>query len=354
MPEQDWESAVSEAGNTPEATTEATPTTQETPVQEGESAPEKPVVVPAEKAPATEAPATEAPATDAPPATESAPAPATEEPKTIDARTKQILDALTKGGPEAEKVLKDYLDNKLKDYSTMPEADVLREHMKSVNPDWTDKDIELEMKQKYKAIPEKIDLDEIDEYDTEAIAQATEHNETVDYLLNVREREARIARQALEAQKENIQLPVISDNFQEPLSELEIAEMNQKWEAEVEAAIPNLSDVVYQVGGEEVTYKADAAEVQGIKAIMKDFNDVEYLTKRGWYNENGSMNIAKVAEDVRLLENHAKIVASMGTALANKGLVKATKDIKNLDLDAVNRTQTKPGAKSFADTVLDA
>ncbi len=249
-----------------------------------------------------------------------------------------------------------YLAAKKKDYNTMSDADVLREHMKAQNPLWTEKDIDLEMKQKFKAIPAKIDVSEIDEYDTDAISQANDHNENVEYLENVREREARIARAELDKNKPKVELPKIDfTQAQEEFTPEQIQQAKEQWEQAVESEIPKLSDIKVKVGDEEVIYKATDDEKKEFTAIMKNFNDLDYLTKRGWYDEQGNINVLKVAEDVRLLESKDKMFASFATQLKSKSTKEViSKDIKNIDFDTTKKSNSNYKGKSFEDTVLDA
>ena len=249
-----------------------------------------------------------------------------------------------------------YINAKNKDYNTMSDADVLREHMKAQNPLWTDKDLDFEMKHKFTTIPEKIDVSEIDEYDTDAIAEANSHNERIEYLENVREREARIARTELDKNKPKVELPKIDfTQAQEQATPEQIQQWDEEWKQAVESEVSKMPDIKFKVGDEEVTYKVDDNEKKEFTTLMKDFKDVEYLQKRGWYDADGNMNILKIAEDVHFLENKHKIIASFATQLKSKSTKQViANDIKNIDFEGNKRNSTPPKGKSFDDAVLDA
>lgn len=340
---------------------DTTPSTPQEPITPDTPAPE--AVIPAsEPAPSTEP---VIPGTEPAPASPDAIIPATEPVKEIvekivekqpefkDELSRTIYEALTSGNQEAIDQVHSYLNEAKKDYTSMSDYDVIREQLKKDNPKWTDKDVQIELKTKYGTIKEKIDLNGIDqENDPERYAEAEGYNERIENQELLMSRDARDARYALEESRKTIELPKINkpeSQVQPQYTEEEILEINQKWEADVDLAIPNLSDRKYRVGDEEVTYKATPEEKAELSTMMKNFDDVEYLTKRGWYDEQGNINILKVAEDVRTLEKTDKIIASIGTQLKTTAKKEVIADIKQIDLEP--RVTSPELGESVADKI---
>ena len=260
------------------------------------------------------------------------------QPEFKDEYTKQLYEALLEG---KEDVLKSYLDEKLKDYNSMSDLDVVKEKLQKENPNWTQKDIDAEIKYKYGKSFEFKSLDDLYE-DSKEYEQALEHNERVERSLNLLERDSRDSRLWLNEQKKSIELPKITKEApveaQQPTEE-EIQAMNKQWYDAVEAEIPKLSDLNFKLGDEEVSYKVTDEEKAEFVDKMKNFNAGEYFTKsRGWYDEQGNVNILKVAEDVRKLEKFDKILSSVATQLKTSAKKEVVAEIKNIDLSKGNQS----------------
>lgn len=272
-------------------------------------------------------------------------------PEFKDEYSKSIYQAIAEG---KEDQLYNYFQEKLKDYNSMSEIDLVKEKLQKENPNWTSKDIEVEVKHKYGKNLEFKDLDGLDE-ESKEYEQAVSYNEQVERNLNLLERDARDSRQWLNEQKKNIELPKINTEPVAPQTQQytqeEIDAFNKQWEETVEAEIPNLSDLSWKVGDEEVSYKTTDEDKAGMKEFMKNFNDVDYLTKRGWYDDKGQINVLKVAEDVRILENIDKIIS----ATVSQSKVSATKevvaDIKNINFS--KNTQSAAGVLNLGDKLWE-
>jgi hypothetical protein len=243
---------------------------------------------------------------------------------------KRIYEALAEG--KEEEVLK-YLSERRKDYSVMSDFDVVKEGLRKEHPDWTDKRLDLEFKTKYN-IPTKKDLSEID-----ADVYPDEYEKAVSYNDTVLEKENLLALQAeeyrikLESNKSKIEFPKITDNIQstEPTPE-QIAESIEQWQNQVVSEVPKINDFKYRVNGEDVVYKITPDEKTALTETMKEFNTGEYLTKRGWFDQEGNPNILRITEDVYRLENEGKMIGSVATQIktaTRKEVI--SKDIKNID-----------------------
>ena len=96
--------------------------------------------------------------------------------------------------------------------------------------------------------------------------------------------------------------------------------------------MPKINDFKYRVNGEDVVYKITPDEKTALTETMKEFNTGEYLTKRGWFDQEGNPNILRITEDVYRLENEGKMIGSVATQIktaTRKEVI--SKDIKNID-----------------------
>lgn len=256
--------------------------------------------------------------------------------------SRQIYEALSEGKDD---IIKSYLDEKYKDYDTMADLDVVREKLKKENPEWSTKDIDSELRFKYGKHFEMKDLSRFEEdgdTDSPEYKEALRFNEEVEKNLLLLERDSRDSRIWLNGKKQSIELPKITQDapVEQPkqLTAEEIQQINERWNQTVEAEMPKLSDLSWSVGGEEVSFKTTEKEKQEFKEFMKTFNDAEYLTARGWYNDKGEANILKIAEDVRKLESIDKIVASVATQVKTSAKKEVVSEIKQIDL---NKSKTQ-------------
>lgn len=266
---------------------------------------------------------------------------------------KKLLEALQAG---KEDEVFNYLSEKRKDYSTMSDYDVVKENLIRSNPTWTEKDIAIELKARYGNLSAKKDLSEIDEdIYPEEYQRAIEFNEAIEERETILARDAREARRVLEEQKKNIEFPKLTQEAVEPeIDPEEIARANKMWEDMVDAEVPKLSDFKYKLNGEEVVYKITNEEKVALTNTMKNFNASEYLSKRGWFDQDGNPNILKITEDVYRLENEGKMIGSVATQIktaTRKEVI--SRDIKNIDMDDKSSSDFKV-SKPFWQVALEA
>ena len=270
----------------------------------------------------------------------------------MSADAKSILEALQSG---KEDEVFNYLSEKRKDYTSMSDYDVVRENLIRTNPNWTDKDIALELKSKYGNLSGKKDLSSIDEdiYPDE-YQSAIEYNELIEERETILERDAREARLVLDEQKKNIEFPKLTQEAQNQPTDEEIAEANKQWEAMVSSEVPKISDFKYKLNGEDVVYKITEEEKTNLTETMKGFNASEYLSKRGWFDQEGNPNILKISEDVYKLENQGKMIGSVATQIktaTRKEVI--SRDIKNIDMDDKSSSDFKV-SKPFWQVAMEA
>jgi hypothetical protein len=270
----------------------------------------------------------------------------------MSADARVIIESLQAG---KEDEVFNYLSEKRKDYESMSDFDVVKENLIRSNPNWTDRDIALELKSKYGSLSGKKDLSEIDEdiYPDE-YQSAVEFNEVVEERETILLRDAREARIILNEQKKNIEFPKLTQEVQNQPTDEEIAEANKQWEAMVSSEVPKISDFKYKLNGEDVVYKITEEEKTNLTETMKGFNASEYLSKRGWFDQEGNPNILKISEDVYKLENQGKMIGSVATQIktaTRKEVI--SRDIKNIDMDDKSSSDFKV-SKPFWQVAMEA
>jgi hypothetical protein len=248
-----------------------------------------------------------------------------------------------------------YLSEKRKDYSSMSDFDVVKESLIRSNPTWTERDIAIEIKSKYGSLSGKKDLSSIDEdIYPEEYQSAIEYNELIDERETILARDAREARRTLDEQKKNIEFPKFTQEAENQPTDEEIAEANKQWEEMVASEVPKISNFKYKLNGEDVVYKITEEEKVNLTTTMKNFNASDYLSKRGWFDQEGKPNILKISEDVYKLENEGKMIGSVATQIktaTRKEVI--SRDIKNIDMDDKSSSDFKV-SKPFWQVAMEA
>jgi len=248
-----------------------------------------------------------------------------------------------------------YLSEKRKDYSSMSDFDVVKENLIRSNPTWTERDIAIEIKSKYGSLSGKKDLSSIDEdIYPEEYQSAIDYNELIDERETILARDAREARRTLDEQKKNIEFPKFTQEAENQPTDEEIAEANKQWEEMVASEVPKISNFKYKLNGEDVVYKITEEEKVNLTTTMKNFNASDYLSKRGWFDQEGKPNILKISEDVYKLENEGKMIGSVATQIktaTRKEVI--SRDIKNIDMDDKSSSDFKV-SKPFWQVAMEA
>lgn len=229
-----------------------------------------------------------------------------------------------------------YLSEKRRDYATMSDSDVVRASLQKQHPDWTAKDVELELRAEYGKQLELIDLIKIDkEEEPQEYKEAEQHNERVEENLLRLQRAARDARLTLIEQQKQIKLPEIQKAPEAttptaPTAE-ELAAQQEKWQKSVDEVLPKLGSIKQTIDDKEVEYSFSDEETKEFGDYMKTFNLLNFAKERGWYNEDGSTNVLKLAEDVRKFNNMDKINKAFATQTKTETTKKVIAEIKNID-----------------------
>lgn len=234
-------------------------------------------------------------------------------------------------------VVVNYIKESTKDYKTMSDIDIVRESLSKSNPNWTSKDIELELRAEYGKQLEKIDVDSINRYEEpDAYEKAITHNEKVEENLLKLQRDARDRRLSLIEQQNKIELPQINKSetplvTSTPNNEVEIQERTEQWIKDVDDKLIEFKSIKQNIDGKEVEYVFTNDEVYEMKNQMKNFNIFDFAKERGWYNDDMSTNVLKLAEDVQKLTKFDKLNKSFSTQIRTDATKDTIKKIKNID-----------------------
>lgn len=272
-------------------------------------------------------------------------------PKFSNPESEALFNAWTSGEKDA---VIGYIKETQKDYKTMSDYDVRIEALSKANPSWTRAEVELEMRTTYGENLEKIDLNSVDkDLDPAGYKEAVAHNKEVDRNSLLLQRDARDDRYKLIEQQSKIQLPEIKKaDAPAPATqptEAELAEATSKWVKNVEDNLPKLSNIKMNIDNKEVEYVRSDDEKKELTEYMKTFNIFNFAKESGWYNEDGTPNSLKIAEDVHFLKNKEAVTKSFATQVKTDVTKNVLKQIKNVD-----GTHTETDTRQVFDTLEDA
>jgi hypothetical protein len=237
---------------------------------------------------------------------------------------------------DGKKALKEYIDETEKDYKVMSDVDIMKNALKAENPAWDSNRINLELRHKYGTNLEKIDTEGLDpDDDAEALKEANAHNKEVEKNLELLQMHAFDKRVELVNKQNAITLPTIqkaeipAQNTQP--TEAEIAERNAAWQKRVEETVPGLSNFKIDIDDKGVEYVWTDDEKAAQVAEMKDFNIFKWMQSEGWTNADNSWNPDKIAEGVRLLRDHKKIITAVASQVKTDAIKATMAKIKGID-----------------------
>ncbi len=233
-------------------------------------------------------------------------------------------------------ILKSYISEKEKDYKTMSDVDIMKNALKAENPAWDSNRINLELRHKYGTNLEKIDTDGLDpEDDADEIKEANAHNREVDKNLELLQMHAFDKRIDLVDKQSKLTLPEIkkaeipAQNTQP--TDAEIAERTAAWQKKVEETVPGLSNFKIDIDDKGVEYVWTDDEKAAQVAEMKDFNIFKWMQSEGWTNADNTWNPDKIAEGVRLLRDHKKIITAVASQVKTDAIKATYAKIKGID-----------------------
>ena len=270
--------------------------------------------------------------------------------------TKVLYEAWANGDKAA---VVNYIRETEKDYKTMSDIDVVREALSKKNPDWTSKDVELELRAEYGKQLEMVDLNTIDQAEEpEAYEKALAHNERAEENLLRLQRAARDSRLQLIEQQSKIELPKLAQAQEaavvstQPTAE-ELEQRQAAWVRTVEDNIGQLNNIRQTIDDKEVEYSYNADELKAFGDKMKTFNIFNYAKERGWIGEDGSPDFIKLGRDVQKIEDFDKITKSFSTQVKTETTKDTLKKIKNID-DPKRTVSPDDEPASFEDAYVQA
>jgi len=261
--------------------------------------------------------------------------------------TQQKLFEAWVNGQEDE--VKAYWAEKDKPYATMSDIDVMKSALKSENPNWDSKRIDLELRHKYGTNLEKIDTSSLDpDLDKDDLRRANDHNREVEKNLELLEMHAFDKRQLLLEKQKQISLPELKKTEIPTQETKETPEQAQariaKWQKRVDETVPNLSNFKIDIDNKGVEYVWTDEEKASLVAEMKDFNIFKWMESEGWTNKDGSWNPDKIAEGVRFLRDRNKVIASVAGQIKTETIRQTMAKIKGIDPKDYHDSDTKPQA----------
>ena len=245
--------------------------------------------------------------------------------------TKAWFDLVT--SEEGKKALKEYISETDKDYHTMSDIDVRREALQKEHPQWSKKDIDLELRHKY---GKDLELKDTAGLEDDELESAETHNAQVEKNLELLAVHARDDRYSLIEKQKLITLPEIkkTETTTQPaqLTEAEIAEGKLKWQRNVEETLPKLSNIKTDIDDKGVEYISTDDDKAALASKMKDFNIIKFFgEERGWQNPDKTWNALKIAEDVRFLTEGTKVIKSIAGQVKTEAIRATMAKIKGID-----------------------
>jgi len=268
--------------------------------------------------------------------------------------SRAFYEALANGDTDA---IAGYIAEKNKDYKTMADIDIVRETLSKKNPGWNSAEVELELRYQYGENLEKINLDNIEKEDedgkiTYEYQEAVKHNKEVDNNLMKLQRDARDGRPVLLEHQSKIEIPTIKKT-EAPAptgpTDAEIAERTEKWIKDVKDQMPNFKAIKLNIDDKEVEYVLSDDDQKEAATKMENFNIPDFIKENGWFKEDGTPNILKIAEDRQWLKDKGKIAKSLATQVKTDTTKSVIAKIKNVD-----GTITVPQDPQAFDTLEEA
>lgn len=165
-------------------------------------------------------------------------------------------------------------------------------------------------------------------------------------------REAKMARPEISRFKNELVLPDIQIKAPQSQPAAPTQEELAAAAKEKEAFLKSMDTTLNTFGGHKVTYKDEVVELPisydaapeekaALKPIIDGlYSSYDYFDKR-WSNPDGTVNHAKVAEDIHLLENKAKILQKIANESGNQRMKHQVKIKSNIDVSGGDTQRTQ-------------
>lgn len=262
--------------------------------------------------------------------------------------SQKLFDAFKEG---KEDDVFSFLDSKRKltQAANLPAADAIKLHLQQTNPHFKPEDVEDVFEERY-SIPKKPVQGANEEAD-EFQDRVTEYNTRVAKVNRAIERDAVTAKQDLAQRITELVPPEIPQRNQASQGPTQEALEGRK--AYVENYKKAIPKEIENFKGYSTTFKDETVEIPISYAVtpeeIKEFQtelesfadanlDVNTLFAKDWVNQDGTINIRRMAEDRYLLKNRDKIFQKIASESASKRLAHQIKLNSNIKVDG--KTQT--------------
>jgi hypothetical protein len=215
-----------------------------------------------------------------------------------------------------------------KDYSTMPEEDVVREHLRHTYPDFTEEEIELEM-QEYVA-DEDLDTD----------------RDAARKRLRLK-KEAVKARRELNEFKTTFETPVqpnVPKEYEEAMSfyrdyqdkSTQSQNATKALQEGINSQVESIKSIPLQLSEESsINLNLSKEETQELPKLITETPH--------WFNQDGSYNYEAIVKDAAKMKHFDRAVKAAYEQGKNEGIELEDKDSRNVDFSKARSTNTAAG-----------
>ena len=241
---------------------------------------------------------------------------------------------------------------KLSEVDKLSPADVIKLNLQYQHKDYSQKEVEDAFNDLYE-LP-KTPEQKLTESDEEFEERKAEYDEKVKKI------ESRIARDAKPATAEllKLQKEIVLPNIKaEPIAQEPTQEELDAQKANTEKFLKSVDSELGKFNGYETTFKDEEVEIkvayrptneekielQPLIALAGS-NAGEFLTKIGWLDTKGELNVSKIAEDLPLVLDKSKVLQKIASETGEKRHAASVKAIKNIDYSGTQKTNGDLGA----------
>lgn len=257
--------------------------------------------------------------------------------------SKKYLELISEG---KEDELFNFLNEKrtLGSVDKLKPEDAIKLNLQYRNKDFDKDEINDLFTEQYNMPEKPVQADE--ELDADFQARTEKYNKQVQRVEKQIVRDAKTAKNDLLKLQQEIVLPNI------PTKEAKAAEPTQeeleRFEKGKESFVKSVDEGLNAFGGYNTVFKDEEVEIpvayattkeekEAIKPIIESlYSDWSYFEKR-WGNEDGTLNMGKLARDIHLLENGEKVFQKFVSEAGNKRHAEDVKTLKNVDFSGKAR-----------------
>lgn len=236
----------------------------------------------------------------------------------LDEHSKTVYEYIKEG---KLKELKDFLETQVADYSSKSQSELMKDYLKSTNPEWTNEDINDELESNY-----GLGLDEDLLSDQERRAYGRKLKADAEEALKF-----------FESKKVSVTLPELTKPAEQAPQQTEeerLAEekATQEWDNSIVESLKDFTKLSVAVKDDEqfdfaISPEESTKLTEDIKALGKDIS----IYFKQYITPEGKVDARKLATDMAFLRNKDAIIRSAVTqqvAKANEAFIKGIKNSK--------------------------